>query len=56
MSADDFAREGWADRSPLQDRGWHTVSRSSGQFAQAISKRFTARLDYAVAKYDIPRE
>jgi hypothetical protein len=55
MSADDLAREGLRlIGAQLQDRGWRKVSGSSGQFEQAISEQVTARLGYAVAKYDRP--
>ena len=55
MSGDDLAREGLGlIGAQLQDRGWRKVSGKSGQFEQAITERVTARLDYAVAKYDRP--
>jgi hypothetical protein len=55
MSADNLAREGLGMiGAQLQDRGWRKVSGTSGQFEQAISEQVTARLDYAVAKYDRP--
>ncbi len=55
MSADDLAREGLVlTGALLQDRGWRKVRGRSGQFEQAISEQVTARLDYAVAKYDRP--
>lgn len=55
MSADELAREGLAlIGAELQDRGWRKVSGTWGQFEQAISEQVTARLDYAVAKYDRP--
>jgi len=57
MSADDLAREGLGLIGvQLQDRGWRRVSGASGQFEQAISEQITARLDYAVAKYDRPAQ
>jgi hypothetical protein len=55
MSADDLARQGLGlIGALLQDRGWRKVRGTSGQFEQAISEQITARLDYAVAKYDRP--
>jgi hypothetical protein len=55
MSADDLAREGLElIGAQLQDRGWRKLSGRSGQFEQATSEQVTARLDYAVAKYDRP--
>lgn len=55
MSADDLARQGLGlIGALLQDRGWRKVRGTSGQFEQAISEQVTARLDYAVAKYDHP--
>ena len=57
MSAGDLAREGLRLIGvQLQDRDWRKVSGTSGQFEQAISEQITARLDYAVAKYERPAQ
>ena len=57
MSAGDLARDGLRLIGvQLQDRGWRKASGTSGQFEQDISERITARLDYAVAKYERPAQ
>jgi len=57
MSANDLARDGLGLIGvQLQDRGWYRIRGTSGQFEQAISEQLTARLDYAVAKYDRPAQ
>lgn len=55
MIADDLAHEALGPiGAQLRDRGWRKVSGTAGQFEQAISEQITARLDYAVSKYDRP--
>jgi hypothetical protein len=55
MRADDLTRESLGlIGAKLRDRGWSRVSRTAGQFEQAVSEQITARLDFAVAKYDRP--
>lgn len=55
MSADDLAREALGlIGAQLRDRGWRKASGTAGQFEQAVSEQITARLDYAVSKYDGP--
>jgi hypothetical protein len=57
MSADDLAREGLGlIAAQLQDRGWRRVSGTSDQLELAISEQVTARLNYAIAKYDRPAQ